>query len=138
MRRRAFAFKGNAKEANKQLKKVLKKAGITRTSLGDAVSFKAPGISPVQGYFKSTEEGKVTHVEMYLSTAWWFYIITFLMFLIFVVLAYFFLKSGQDLQGTFAFIVGGIQFAMMYFSTRLFEKKWDVYLSHEMQLSKFF
>ncbi len=138
MRRRAFAFKGNSKDAKKELNKVLKKAKMTKSSSGDAVSFKAPGISPVHGYFKSAEEGKVTHVEMYLSTSWWFYIIMFLVFLIFVVLAYYFLKNGQDFQGTLTFFVGAFQFATMYFSARIFEKKWDIFLSHEMLLSKFF
>lgn len=137
MRHRAFAFKGKKKTAKEDLIKILKKKKMSRESSGDAIRFKGAGMSPLIGYFGLTEDGKVTHVEMFVKTAWWFYMIALLVSVGFFVLSYF-LYDVDNVIATLAFIVGLFQFAISYMMSIVLEKKAELFLSHQLHIKKFF
>jgi hypothetical protein len=137
MRHRAFAFKGKKKIAKAELKKILKKKKMPREVSGDAISFKGAGMSPLIGYFGLTEDGKVTHVEMYVKTAWWYYIISLLVIIGFFVLGYYFYKVDH-LVATLAFIVGLFQFVISFMISIVIEKKGELFLTNQLHMKKFF
>jgi hypothetical protein len=139
MRHRAFAFKGKKVKAKEGLEKILKKKKMVHETSGDAISFKGPGMSPIIGYFGLLEDdkGKVTHVEMYVKTAWWFYMLSLVVSVAFFVLAYF-LRDVENLLVVLAFVVGLFQFAICYLMSIILEKKAELMISHNLYLKKFF
>jgi len=111
---------------------------MVRSSSGDVIRFVAPATSPIYGYFKTTsEDNKVTHVEMFVSTAWWYFLLVLLFSFLLMASGVYVFQSDTFL-GTLLVIVGMFEFGIGWFSSKILQKKWELYLSQEMHLATFF
>lgn len=138
MRHRVFAFKGKEADAKKKLKKILKNRKMSRSSSPGVIRFTAPAASPIIGYFKTNSgDNKVTHVEMVISTAWWYFLLVFMFSLLMMatgIASY----RYDTLLGTLFVIVGMFEFGIGMLSSSILQKKWELYLSQELHTNTFF
>jgi len=137
MRNRLLAYKGTREQARKKVTKMLERKRFIISDRGEILRFRSGLATPIHCYLKFKEADKVTEAQLYIYTAFWYYIMTAVVGVVpFAIGIYFFGRSGFISAVLMLFGFAGLLTSILF--ARIMEKQNDVFVSQEMHSLEFF